>query len=231
MRPSSSAARAGRSTTWPWICDPDSPSYLRWVGTELTAENGRALYVPEGCAHGFQTLEDASEILYQISSAYAPEAARGVRWDDPAFSIEWPPAPPGGRTMARARRAVSRLRAMSRILLTGATGFIGRHVLPRLKGEVHAVTTRPPPAGDSVRWHRADLLSSAEIVAEVRPEVLVHLAWYVEPGRYWTAPENIQWVEASLALLRAFAGAGGRRAVVAGTSAEYDWHAVGEPLP
>ena len=79
---------------------PDSPSYLRWVGTELSAENGRALLVPEGCAHGFQTLVDASEVLYQISSAYVPEAARGVRWDDPAFNIEWPPAPLGGRTMA-----------------------------------------------------------------------------------------------------------------------------------
>ena len=64
-------------------------------------------------------------------------------------------------------------------------------------------------------------------MADVEPEVLLHLAWYVEPGRFWTAPENVRWVEASLALLRAFAGAGGRRAVVAGTSAEYDWHAVG----
>jgi len=79
---------------------PDSPSYLRWVATELTAENGHALYVPDGCAHGFQTLEDASEVLYQIATAYVPEAARGVRWDDPAFNIEWPPAPPGGRTLA-----------------------------------------------------------------------------------------------------------------------------------
>lgn len=79
---------------------PDSPTYLRWVGMELSAENGRALFVPEGCAHGFQTLVDASEVFYQISTAYVPEAARGVRWDDPAFNIEWPPAPPGGRTMA-----------------------------------------------------------------------------------------------------------------------------------
>jgi dTDP-4-dehydrorhamnose 3,5-epimerase len=79
---------------------PDSPSYLRWVGAELSAGNGRALYIPEGCGHGFQTLVDDSEVHYQISTAYVPEAARGVRWDDPAFGIDWPPAPPGGRTMS-----------------------------------------------------------------------------------------------------------------------------------
>jgi dTDP-4-dehydrorhamnose 3,5-epimerase len=79
---------------------PDSPSYLRWVGSELSADNGHALFIPEGCAHGFQTLVDDSEVLYQISTPYVAEAARGVRWDDPAFDIEWPPPPPGGRTMA-----------------------------------------------------------------------------------------------------------------------------------
>jgi dTDP-4-dehydrorhamnose 3,5-epimerase len=79
---------------------PDSPSYLRWVGVELSADNGRALFVPEGCAHGFQTLADDSEVHYQISTPYVQEAARGVRWDDPAFNIDWPPPPPGGRTMA-----------------------------------------------------------------------------------------------------------------------------------
>jgi nucleoside-diphosphate-sugar epimerase len=120
---------------------------------------------------------------------------------------------------------------VTRILLTGAGGFIGRHVLTQLQDaghEVHAVSTKQrSPAGDGVTWHRADLLGGAEIVADVGPEVLLHLAWYVEPGRYWTAPENIRWVEASLALLRAFADAGGRRAVFAGTSAEYDWSAAG----
>ena len=78
----------------------DSPSYLSWFGVELSAENGRALFVPEGCAHGFQTLADASEVLYQISTPYVPDAARGVRWDDPAFGIDWPTVPPEGRTMS-----------------------------------------------------------------------------------------------------------------------------------
>jgi dTDP-4-dehydrorhamnose 3,5-epimerase len=71
---------------------PDSPAHLRWHGVRLDHENGRALYVPEGCAHGFQTLEDDSDVLYLISHAYVPEASAGVRWDDPAFAIEWPAA-------------------------------------------------------------------------------------------------------------------------------------------
>lgn len=68
----------------------DSPSYLRWIGVELSAENRRALYIPEGCAHGFLTLEENTEALYQMSEFYHPEAARGVRWNDPAFGIVWP---------------------------------------------------------------------------------------------------------------------------------------------
>lgn len=123
---------------------------------------------------------------------------------------------------------------MSRLLVTGATGFIGRHVLPPLISaghEVHAVTTREDAStGADVTWHRADLLEGADVVRDVQPEVLVHLAWYVEPGRFWTAPLNVRWVEASLAVLRAFADAGGRRAVIAGTSAEYDWHSAEEHL-
>jgi len=71
---------------------PSSKTYLRSVGVELTAQNHRALYVPEGCAHGFLTLEDDSEVLYQMSQFYAPHAARGVRWNDPAFGIAWPDA-------------------------------------------------------------------------------------------------------------------------------------------
>jgi len=68
----------------------DSPTYLRWLGVELSAENRRALYIPEGLAHGFQTLADDSEIFYQISEFYAPQAAAGCRYDDPAFAIAWP---------------------------------------------------------------------------------------------------------------------------------------------
>jgi dTDP-4-dehydrorhamnose 3,5-epimerase len=71
---------------------PGSATRGRWVGVELSAENRRALYVPEGFAHGFQTLADATEVFYQISADFAPAAARGVRWDDPAFGIEWPAA-------------------------------------------------------------------------------------------------------------------------------------------
>jgi dTDP-4-dehydrorhamnose 3,5-epimerase len=69
---------------------PGSPTYLAWFGIELTDANHNMLYVPEGCAHGFLTLTDATEVAYQMSAPYAPAAARGVRWDDPAFGIEWP---------------------------------------------------------------------------------------------------------------------------------------------
>jgi dTDP-4-dehydrorhamnose 3,5-epimerase len=71
---------------------PDSPTYLRWDGVELGGdpENRRMLYVPEGCAHGFQTLEDQTDVLYVMFGEYSPEHARGVRWDDPSFGIAWP---------------------------------------------------------------------------------------------------------------------------------------------
>jgi dTDP-4-dehydrorhamnose 3,5-epimerase len=69
---------------------PVSPTYLRWFATELSAANHRMLYAPEGVAHGFQTLFDNCEVFYQVSQRYSPEHARGVRWDDPRFEIEWP---------------------------------------------------------------------------------------------------------------------------------------------
>jgi dTDP-4-dehydrorhamnose 3,5-epimerase len=69
---------------------PDSPTYREWIGVDLTAENGRTLYVPEGFAHGYQTLVDGSETSYMVSHAYVPGAEQGVRWNDPAFGIAWP---------------------------------------------------------------------------------------------------------------------------------------------
>jgi len=69
---------------------PGSTTYKQWIAAELSEENHRALYIPEGCAHGFLTLEDNTEALYQMSEFYHAEGARGVRWNDPAFGIEWP---------------------------------------------------------------------------------------------------------------------------------------------
>jgi dTDP-4-dehydrorhamnose 3,5-epimerase len=80
------------------LCDiivdlrPDSPTYARHLSVFLSADNRRMLYVPEGFAHGFLTLEDATEVFYQISELYSPESQRGFRWDDPAFGIVWPEA-------------------------------------------------------------------------------------------------------------------------------------------
>ena len=69
---------------------PDSPTFKKWTAVELTARNHLMLYVPVDFAHGFQTLEDDSEVTYQVSSSYHPESATGLRWDDPAFAIPWP---------------------------------------------------------------------------------------------------------------------------------------------
>jgi nucleoside-diphosphate-sugar epimerase len=104
---------------------------------------------------------------------------------------------------------------VKRILVTGASGFIGRHAVEALRArgaEVVAASSRD-----------ADLLqvdASAQLLADVQPSHVLHLAWYAEPGAYWTSTENLRWLEASLRLLRAFEG---ERFVVAGTSAEYDW--------
>jgi dTDP-4-dehydrorhamnose 3,5-epimerase len=71
---------------------PDSDTYLQWIGVDLTAENRRALYVPPMFAHGYLTLTDGAEVIYQVSEFYTPGAERGARYDDPAFGIEWPVA-------------------------------------------------------------------------------------------------------------------------------------------
>jgi dTDP-4-dehydrorhamnose 3,5-epimerase len=78
---------------------PESPTHRTWHAVELTHENRRAVYVPRGVAHGFQTLTDGCEVLYMIDVPFAPESARGVRWDDPAFAIDWPD-PPGERVVS-----------------------------------------------------------------------------------------------------------------------------------
>lgn len=84
--------RCTRGAIYDVIIDlrPDSPTYKRWIGVELTARNYRMLYVPEGFGHGFQTLEDETEVAYNVSQFYTPGAEGGVRYNDPAFGIAWP---------------------------------------------------------------------------------------------------------------------------------------------
>ncbi len=99
---------------------------------------------------------------------------------------------------------------------------------------MHAISTRSSPANvPGVHWHRLDLLDGTgvdHLLSDVCPEYMLHLAWYVEHGRYWSAPENVLWAERSLHLIRAFVHSGGRRAVMLGTCAEYDWSSTGEPF-
>jgi nucleoside-diphosphate-sugar epimerase len=123
---------------------------------------------------------------------------------------------------------------LSRVLVTGGTGLIGApavDVLLEAGHEVHSVTTRDPASlRADVSWHRGDLLhpaTASQVIGAARPTHLLHLAWCTEHGAYWTSPENLPWVEASLRLWRAFAEAGGERAVIAGSCAEYEW---GEPV-
>jgi dTDP-4-dehydrorhamnose 3,5-epimerase len=84
--------RAVRGTVFDVAIDlrPESPTYRRWVGVELSAANRRVLYIPRGLAHGYQTLTDDAELVYFVSAPYAPDHERGVRWNDPAFGIVWP---------------------------------------------------------------------------------------------------------------------------------------------
>jgi nucleoside-diphosphate-sugar epimerase len=119
---------------------------------------------------------------------------------------------------------------MKRLLVTGGTGCVGRHALPELVArgwDVHAVASRQEtPAIEGVTWHRANLLdrgATAELVRRVTASHLLHLAWFIAPGKWAAAPENFEWVEASLWLVRAFKAAGGTRVVTAGSCLEYDW--------
>jgi dTDP-4-dehydrorhamnose 3,5-epimerase len=89
---------------------PHSSSYLRWHAVELSSENRRSLYLPAGTAHGFQTLVDGAELTYMMDAPFVVEAARGVRWDDPAFAIEWP-SPSAERTISERDRSYPDYRA------------------------------------------------------------------------------------------------------------------------
>jgi nucleoside-diphosphate-sugar epimerase len=117
-----------------------------------------------------------------------------------------------------------------RILVTGAGGFIGRHCLPVLISngfEVHAADVIVPEEKlYGLHWHQVDLLDAKqtdELLATIHPTHLLHFAWYAKPVEYWNSLENIRWIELSLHLLRVFHMNGGKRVVMAGTCAEYDW--------
>lgn len=119
-----------------------------------------------------------------------------------------------------------------RILLTGANGFIGRRVLEALRGREHHVIAHgrsaPEESGGAAEQIASDLLEAGApeaLARAARPDVLVHLAWTVEHGRFWTDPRNEAWADASLRLARACAQAGARRIVATGTCYEYDWPA------
>jgi len=121
---------------------------------------------------------------------------------------------------------------MKKVLLTGAAGFIGRHTIPLMVEsgyEVHAVDCIGQPSFKQefcLFWHQCNLLDidqQKRLLAEVKPTHLLHFAWYTAPGKYWTSLENLRWVQASLNLLINFINQGGKRAVLAGTCAEYDW--------
>ncbi|TKB95113.1 MAG: NAD(P)-dependent oxidoreductase [Nitrospira sp.] len=118
-----------------------------------------------------------------------------------------------------------------RVLVTGATGFIGSHCLVSLvqRGyEVHAISTKlVMKAESSIVWHQADLLdesSGVRLMESVKPTHLLHLAWYVVPGKLISSDLNFDWVHSSMKLLRAFQQQGGRRVVMSGSSYEYDWN-------
>jgi dTDP-4-dehydrorhamnose 3,5-epimerase len=97
--------RCTRGRVWDVAVDlrPESPTHRRWLGLELAAGGASSVFIPAGCAHGFQTLEECSEVHYQMTRPYVPEAARGVRWDDPAFAIRWPDPPGGGERVISER--------------------------------------------------------------------------------------------------------------------------------
>ena len=127
---------------------------------------------------------------------------------------------------------------MRRVLVTGATGFTGRPAVAHLLSlgvEVHGISRLSKTPASGVVWHDADLFDPravADLMARVAPTDLLHLAWETIHGTFWTDPRNLDWVAASLNLLRAFASSGGKRVVMVGTCAEYDWQTeAAGPVP
>ena len=118
---------------------------------------------------------------------------------------------------------------VKRVLVTGATGFVGRSCLALLQTrgfEVHAVTRSKTPESGSIRWHQADVREAAAMRAllfRVRLTHLLHVAWCTQPGAFWASPENLLWLHSSVDLFRAFEESGGTRIVATGSCAEYDW--------
>lgn len=128
------------------------------------------------------------------------------------------------------RQRIRRFLSMKKILITGASGFIGRHCLPLLleKGfEVHALSQEPLPGlGKDIVWHSQNILDDEKtqrLVEDVQPSHCLHFAWYTKQAKYWTSPENLRWVASSISLLNSFHRNGGKRFIGAGTCAEYDW--------
>lgn len=119
---------------------------------------------------------------------------------------------------------------MKKILITGGTGFIGRHAVSSLLSkdyEVHLVSNHRPFYSETAYLHHYDLLNENDIVGlinQVKPSHLLHLAWYATPGKFWNSEMNLNWVRSSLKLIQEFVHNGGQRLVVAGTCAEYDWN-------
>lgn len=133
-------------------------------------------------------------------------------------------------------KAGNSLKAMKTVLLTGATGYIGQFAVKPLLERgftVHAVTSKDISrlkSSENVIWHQVNLLNYKEtenLFREIDCSHLLHFAWYVEHGKFWNAPENSDWLQASLHLARQFADNGGQRLVVSGTCAEYDWAQTG----
>lgn len=127
------------------------------------------------------------------------------------------------------------MKQMKTVLLTGATGFIGQFAIAPLLAKnytVHAVSSKSVAVekAENLIWHKTNLLDcnqTKDLIENIRPTHLLHFAWYVEHGKFWNAPENLDWLRASLHLARQFAENGGERIVASGTCAEYDWSVGG----